>query len=194
MAGVPKSYVSPVDYLAAERCSPTKSEYLRGEVFAMTGASREHNLIAVAVSSALHQQLLTRPCEVYQGDMRVKVSPTGFYTYPDVVVACDNPKFEDEHVDTLLNPTVIVEVFSESTAEFDRGAKFVYYRGIESLCECVLIAQDKRHVERFTRQSDSTWLLWETNDPQSTVELTSIACQLRVSDIYAKITFADQDS
>lgn len=194
MASVPKSYVLPVDYLAAERCSPTKSEYLRGEVFAMTGASREHNLIAGNCFASLHSQLSDRPCEVYQGDMRVKVSPTGLYTYPDVVVACENPRFEDDHVDTLLNPSIIVEVLSESTAGYDRGAKFEHYRRIDSLREYVLIAQDKRHVERFTRQSDNTWLLWETNDPQSTVELTSIACQLRVSDIYAKITFADQDS
>lgn len=194
MASVPKSHLTPAEYLAAERCSPTKSEYLRGEAFAMTGASREHNLIAVAVSSALHQQLLTRPCEVYQGDMRVKVSPTGLYTYPDVVVACENPSFEDDHVDTLLNPTIIVEVLSETTAGYDRGAKFEHYRRIDSLREYVLIAQDKRHVERFTRRPDNTWLLWETNVPQSTVELTSIACELRVSDIYAKITFADQDA
>ena len=112
MSAVPKPFLTPQEYLSRERRAETKSEYLRGEMFAMSGASREHNLIATNVSAELQQQLRERPCEVYQADMRVKVSPTGLYTYPDVTVACGEPQFEDAEVDTLLNPTVLAEVLS----------------------------------------------------------------------------------
>ena len=106
MPAVPKPFLTPQEYLSRERRAETKSEYLRGEMFAMSAAGREHNLIVGNVSRELGQQLRQRPCEVYQADMRVKVSPTGLYTYPDVTVACGEPQFEDAEVDTLLNPTV----------------------------------------------------------------------------------------
>ena len=121
MSAVPKPFLTPQEYLARERQAETKSEYLRGEVFAMSGASRGHNLIATNVAGELRQRLRERDCEVYQGDMRVKVSPTGLYTYPDVTVVCGEPEFEDADVDTLLNPKVLVEVLSPSTADYDRG-------------------------------------------------------------------------
>src|SRR2546428_1618931 len=110
-----RPYITPEEYLALERKAEHKSEYLHGEVFAMTGASRKHNLIATNILISLGQQLKGRPCEAYSSDMRVKVAATGLYTYPDIVVVCGDPKFEDDYVDTLLNPTLLVEVLSKST-------------------------------------------------------------------------------
>ena len=135
MSAVPKPYLTPQEYLARERRAETKSEYLRGGVFAMSGASRNHNLVATNVAAELRQQLRDRDCEVHQSDMRVKISSTGLYTYPDVTVVCGEPEFEDEEVDTLLNPKVIVEVLSPSTADYDRGGKFTHYRRLPSLRE-----------------------------------------------------------
>ena len=182
-----KKFVTPEEYLAIERTAQTKSEYFRGEMFAMVGASREHNLIAGNVSRQAGNQLRERPCEVYQSDMRVKITPTGLYAYPDVVIVCGEPNFEDAHVDTLLNPTVLFEVLSESTENYDRGKKFEHYRRLQSLREYVLIAQDTFHVEKFTRQQDGRWMLWETYDSEDSVQLESIGCELPVQEIYAKV-------
>jgi Uma2 family endonuclease len=173
--------------LAIERKAEYKSEFFRGEMFAMAGASREHTLVAGNMLTALNNQLSGRDCEVYGNDMRVKVSPTGLYTYPDVSVVCGKPQFEDASVDTLLNPKVIVEVLSESTEGYDRGKKFEHYRNVSSLAEYVLIAQDTPHVEVHTRQSDGRWLMWETNDLAHVARLQSIDCSLKLSDIYARV-------
>jgi Uma2 family endonuclease len=119
--------------------------------------------------------------------MRVKVSPTGLYTYPDVVIVCGEPLFDDEQKDTLVNPTVLVEVLSKSTASYDRGEKFEHYRKLASLAEYLVIAQNKYHVERYIRQPDNQWLLSETNDIQKTIHLPSIECDLALADIYDKV-------
>ena len=140
MSSLPKARFTPEEYLALERQAEYRSEFFHGEIFAMAGASREHNLIAGNVSRELGNQLKGRPCETYQSDMRVKVSDTGLYTYPDVVVACGELAFEDDEVDTLLNPTLLIEVLSESTESYDRGKKFGYYRTIQSLAEYLLVA------------------------------------------------------
>jgi Uma2 family endonuclease len=126
--------------------------------------------------------------------MRVKVSPTGLYTYPDVSVVCGKPVFEDKEVDTLLNPKVVFEVLSESTEGYDRGKKFEHYRRIESLAEYVLIDQYTPHVEVHTRQPDGRWLLWETNDLGAAVRLQSIECSLNMKDIYARVLPRSGDS
>ncbi len=194
MTSVPKRYLTSEEYLAKERKAEYKSEYFKGEMFAMSGASREHNLIAGNLSRELGNQLLDRPCEVYQSDMRVKVSRTGLYTYPDVVIVCGEPRFEDTDVDTLLNPTVLFEVLSETTENYDRGKKSVYYRTLPSLQEYVLVAQDKCHVEQFTRQPDNRWLLWETDDLEGVLNLPSIGCELKLTDVYAKVTFTSPQS
>jgi Uma2 family endonuclease len=117
---LPKPRYSPSEYLAMEREAPTRSEYLNGEIFAMAGASRRHNLITMNVGAHLWGQLRQGPCEVYSRDMRVKVSATGLYTYPDLVVVCGEPELEDAELDTLLNPTLLVEVLSKSTADARR--------------------------------------------------------------------------
>jgi Uma2 family endonuclease len=192
MASLPKDYLTPEDYLARERAAETKSEYFDGEVFAMAGASRAHNLIVFNVASRLGPQLRGGRCEAYVGDMRVKVSATGLYTYPDVVVVCGNPQLEDDHLDTLLNPSLIIEVLSPSTESYDRGQKFAHYRRLESLQEYVLIAQDRVHVERFVRQPDGQWLFLAATDPARAVPLSSIDGQLALSEVYERVEFGDR--
>jgi len=183
-----KSYVSPEEYLALERKAEYKSEYLHGEIFAMTGASRKHNLIAVNTASSLNQQLRGRPCEVYVSDMRVKVAASGLYTYPDVVVVCGPPHFEDDYRDTLLNPTVLFEILSKSTERYDRIAKSDYYRALESLTEHFLIAQDEVHVEQYVKQGDGRWSLIDFRSVDATIELHSIGCSLALRDVYDKVS------
>src|SRR5437870_9211661 len=156
-----KSFVSPQEYLRLERQAEHKSEYLNGEIFAMSGASRKHNLLTTNISTSLNQQLRGRPCEVYASDMRVKVTATGLYTYPDVVVVCGEPQLEDDYLDTLLNPTVLVEVLSKSTERYDRIAKSSYYRTLDSLKEHMLVSKDEIRVEHYVKQAYGTWLLIE---------------------------------
>ena len=193
MSAVPKPLLTPQQYLARERQAETKSEYLRGELFAMSAASREHNLIAGNVNSELSTQLRDRECEVYQADMRVKVSVTGLYTYPDVTVVCSEPEFEDAQVDTLLNPRVIVEVLSPSTADYDRGGKFAHYRRLPSLQEYLLISQDAPLVEHYVRQGPDTWRLTEQRSLEAVIDLPSIQCQLALAEIYLKVRFASDN-
>jgi Uma2 family endonuclease len=202
MSSQPKTYLTPEEYLAIERKAETKSEYFNGEMFplrgmgkphdafAMIGASRKHNLITANIIITLGQQLKDKPCELYPSDMRVRVPATGLYTYPDVVGACDEPKFEDDYLDTLLNPTLIVEVLSPSTASYDRIKKFGYYRTIESLSEYLLIAQDEYKVEQYVKQSEGHWSLADIRSLEGTVELASIQCTLRLADVYAKVKLA----
>jgi Uma2 family endonuclease len=182
---------TPEQYLALERKAAYKSEYLHGRIYAMSGASRAHNLIALNIGSELRAQLKGRPCETYVGDMRVQVSLTGLYTYPDVSVACDEIRFEDAHNDTLLNPIVLIEVLAPSTEAYDRGDKFAHYRRLESLQEYVLIAQDKCRVERYLRQGDQ-WLLTEISDSDATLAMTTIACDIPLKEIYARVTFPEE--
>jgi len=163
-------------------------------MFAMTGASRRHNLICANVLSDIHGQFKNRPCEVYQSDMRVKVDASGLYTYSDVVATCDSPQFEDDHVETLLNPKAIVEVLSDSTEAYDRGNKFGHYRSIESLTDYILISQDMIRVERFSRQDDGQWLMWSTEKFNDVLAIPSIECELSVSDIYSRIDFEEPAS
>lgn len=177
----------PEEYLAFERRSEEKHEYLAGEAFAMTGASREHNLIVTNVVAELRQQMKGRPCQVYPNDMRVKVDASGLYTYPDVAVVCGEARFEDEQVDTLLNPTLIVEVLSDSTEAYDRGEKFEHYRKLPSLAEYLLIAQDRPHVEQYVRQADGHWLLAEWHGREATARLPSIDAALALVEVYDKL-------
>ena len=184
----PKPYLSPEDYLALERCAEFKSEYFDGEIFAMAGASEPHNLIVANTLSEIRQQLKKRPCRAYANDMRVKVSPTGLFTYPDVVVVCGQAQFDDSQLDTLLNPILIVEVL-DSTEAYDRGRKFEHYRKLESLMEYVLIAQHRPHVESYRRQPDQRWVLTESDGLESSLRLDAIDCELALAEIYDKVEF-----
>lgn len=192
MSTVPKRLLTRDEYLAQERRADYKSEYYQGETFAMAGASREHNLIVGNLVGEMRNHLKERPCEVYPSDMRVKVSATGLYTYPDVTVVCGTPEFEDDHSDILLNPTVLVEVLSDSTEAYDRGAKSEQYRKLPSLAEYLLIAQDRVHVEHYVRQPDDGWLLREVAEADSSVALDSIPIVLLVPEIYRQVTLKDE--
>jgi Uma2 family endonuclease len=183
----PKPRLTPEEYLASERKAEYKSEYFNGEMFAMSGASERRVNIVANLMYLLVGQLRGRPCKAYASDLRVRVSPTGLYTYPDVVVVCGQPQFADDQRDTLLNPTLIVEVLSESTKDYDRGGKFEHYRTLDSFSEYVLIAQDRYHVEHFVRQPDKRWLLAETNRLEDTFHLSSIDCDLALAEVYDKV-------
>ncbi len=188
MPPLAQPYVTPAEYLTAERKSEQKSEYINGRVYAMAGASRVHNLLALNTASELRAQLRGRACEVYVNEMRVKVERTGMYTYPDVVGLCEEPRFEDTEVDTLLNPTVIIEVLSPSTERYDRGEKFAHYRRLESLREYILIAQDIWRIEHYRREGDS-WVLTEVSEPDAALVISSPPCTIRLSDIYDRVEF-----
>lgn len=187
MSSQPRIRLTPDEYLTIERQAEYKSEYFNGEVFAMSGGTKQHNLITVNVSSSLHAQLRKRPCTVYSSDQRVKVSATGLYTYPDISVVCGEAKYDNNQQDTLLNPTVIIEVLSKSTAGYDRNEKFAHYRKLDSLSQYILIAQVRCHVEIYTRQANGDWLLSETDEIQQGITLPSIECRLALSDIYEKV-------
>ena len=190
MSPQPKPYLSPEEYLALERTATYKSEYLRGESFAMAGASPTHVLIVTNIVAALHGQLRRRPCTVYAIDLRLKVNASGLYTYPDIAVVCGEPQFDDDQRDTLVNPTLIVEVLSESTQDYDRGGKFAQYRKIPSCVEYVLVARDECHVEHFVKRADGLWLLSETDRLEDVLTLSSIECTLLLSDMYEKVQFS----
>jgi Uma2 family endonuclease len=183
-----RQYVTPQEYLEFERVAETKSEYFNGEIFAMAGASLQHNRITRNLTLALASQLRGNPCEAFSADMRVRVPATGLYTYPDVVVGCGELQLEDQHFDTLLNPTLIIEVLSGSTAHYDRGEKFAQYRRLESFREYVLVSQDRCRVERFVRRGDE-WTLTEFSDPQVSVVLESIGCTLSLAEVYERVEF-----
>lgn len=187
MSSQRKTLLAPEEYLAIERKSEIKHEYFAGQMFAMVGASRRHNLITVNIIRILGNQLLNRPCNVYPSDMRVKVSATGKYTYPDVVVACEEEKFDDAENDTLLNPVIVIEVLSESTEAYDRGKKFEHYQSIESLTEYLLVAQDPYRIEQYVRQSNREWRYAEYHNAEDVIKINAIGCEVVVKDVYAKV-------
>lgn len=189
MSALPEPRMTEEEYLAFERASDIKHEFFAGEIFAMTGASRAHNLICTNTVSALHRQLRGRPCEVYANDMRVKVSSTGLYTYPDIVAVCGEVRLDDSHFDTLLNPTLIIEVLSASTADYDYGRKFKHYRELPSLREYVLIAQDIARIDCFVRLDDGRWELVDVRGLDATLTLTSVNATLALADVYEQVTF-----
>lgn len=185
-----KQWISPEEYLALERQAEAKSEYFAGAIFAMAGASRTHNLILANTIVSLGVSLKGRSCDIYANDMRVEVASTGLYTYPDVVVVCGQPQFKDAHEDTLLNPTVIVEVLSDSTASYDRGEKFEHYGTLPSLTDYLLVSQDRAAVEQRVR-TDHGWQLAFHYGLDAVVPLPAIGCELRLSDVYDRIQFTD---
>jgi Uma2 family endonuclease len=192
MSAIPKPTVTPQEYLAEERKADFKSEYYRGEVFAMAGATFEHSLIKDNFSGETRDQLKAGRCRVVTSDMRVQVSMTGLYTYPDIVVVCDEPAFEDNCFDTLLNPQVLIEILSDSTEGYDRGAKFHHYRKIPTLREYVVVSQNRPLVERYVRQSeDRNWLLTPFEGLDRTFEFASIAARVALSEIYRGVAFPE---
>jgi Uma2 family endonuclease len=190
--GLPQtlSFFSPEEYLAFERGTDARHEYLDGHVYAMAGESIEHSRICVNVAGELRSLLKGRPCEVLSPNMKVVTSPSGLFSYPDAVVVCGEPQFYDERRDILLNPTVVFEVLSPSTEAYDRGEKFLRYRTqIAALAEYVLISQHRPLVEHYVRQPDGSWSYSSVSTLAETVDLPSIDCRLPLSEIYDRIVF-----
>jgi Uma2 family endonuclease len=191
MSAVPKTKLTSSEYLAIERKAAYKSEFYLGELFAMAGTTEEHCLIKDNLAREAGYQLKGAPCRVVTSDLRVKVDATGLYTYPDVVLYCDRPQFEDKVLDTLLNPRAIVEVLSESTEAYDRGDKFRHYRQIPTLQEYILAAQDRPLLERHVRQPDGSWLMTEFAGMDAVFEFASVPARVPLSEIYREVAFPD---
>ena len=185
-----QTYLTPEEYLAWERKADIKHEYLRGEIIAMSGASRAHSLIVTNISGELYIQLKVGTCEVHTNDIRVRTSPEISYFYPDILVVCGEPRFEDNVFDTLLNPIVLVEVLSPSTQAYDRGEKFKHYQQLTSLQEYILVSQDEVRVERYRRQN-TEWQPTEFRSLEDMLSLTSIDCELSLEDIYRRVEFGE---
>jgi Uma2 family endonuclease len=187
LSEAPKTLLTSEEYLAIERKAEYKSEYFAGEMFAMAGASKRHNLIVSNMIRILGTQLLDRDCNVYNSDMRVKIEKFDKYTYPDVVVAGEEERFEDDQEDTLLNPLVIVEVLSGSTEAYDRGKKFEYYQSIPSFVEYLLVSQTTYRVEQYIRQDGRKWTYSAFYSEDDTIQISAIECHLVLKDVYAKV-------
>ena len=183
------TYLTPEAYLELERKATTKNEYLNGEILAMAGASFAHNFITLDTATHLNNRLMDGECQVAAtGDLRVKVSRTESYFYPDIVVVCGEPRAEDNVFDTLLNPTLIVEVLSTSTETYDKDEKFTHYRQIDSLQEYILISQDKVQVVQYCRR-EPEWMPTEFRALVDVVPLVSIGCELPLQHIYRRVKF-----
>ncbi|CAN94031.1 hypothetical protein sce3871 [Sorangium cellulosum So ce56] len=171
------------EYLEQERASPTKHEFLNGEIFAMAGGTPEHARLCANVIAEIRAQLRGRPCVVYSADLRVRVQATGLATYPDVSVVCGRLERDIEDKDAALNPIVLVEVLSESSEAYDRGQKFAHYRRIPSLREYVLVSQHEQRIEVFHRNEDDSWTLREARAGEG-AHLEAVGCALSVDEIY----------
>ena len=180
----PVTRFTVAEYLALEAASETKHEYDNGEIIAMAGASPRHNLISMNVASALRQLLAESPCRVFGSDQRVRVDATDAYAYPDVSVVCSEPRIGDDRPASLLNPILLVEILSPSTADYDRGAKLAHYRRLASVREILLVESDARRVELYRRLDDGTWKIKDFVD--GTIALESAGVALALDEIYAK--------
>jgi Uma2 family endonuclease len=183
---VAQTYLTPEEYLTFERKATTKHEYVNGQIVAMSGASFAHNFITANTANQLYNQLMDSECRVATSDMRVKVTEIDSYFYPDVVVVCGEPRAEDDTFDTLLNPTLIVEILSPSTETYDKGEKFEHYQQITSLKDYIPISQDKVHIEHYCRQGTG-WLQTEFQGLEVVLPLLSINCELRLQDVYRRV-------
>jgi Uma2 family endonuclease len=183
--------VSPAEYLEQERKAEFRSEYIEGTIVPMPGASRIHNLIGSNINRLIGNQLIKRPCEVYIND--IKVWSPKRYSYPDVTVVCGEPLFEDFQTEILLNPTVIFEILSPSTAMYDRGDKFASYRQLNSLQEYVLVSQHMPLVEVYKRQGEG-WYFSEVKGLDQTFSLESIQCNLLLAEIFDKVDFSQTET
>ena len=181
-----KSKFSESEYLELERQAPEKSEYFKGEIFAMAGATKEHNKIVASIISAVGQHLKGKSCSFFPSDIRVHNNINDFYTYPDVTIACGKEEYLDDKFDTLTNPTVLFEVLSETTEDYDRGTKFKLYRSIPSLQNYVLVSSTEIAAEVYTRSKD-LWILSTAKDKEDSIHISAIDYNLKLEDIYAQV-------
>jgi Uma2 family endonuclease len=187
----PKPFLTPVEYLRIERESPYKSEYFKGEMFAMAGGSARHSLIIANLVRELGNRLKGRPCMAFESNLRIRVAATGLYTYPDASVVCGELEYdtEDTRSETITNPTVIAEVLSPTTEAYDRGKKFRHYGRLETLKEYLLISQETPAIERFYRNLDGTWTLTTKTGLDQTLELPSIGITISLAEIFDRVQF-----
>ncbi len=192
MSAQRKPFYTPDEYLEFEREAEYKSEYIAGEVFAISGASYTHNIITSNINGEMRSQLRGGSCRAVGSDLRIQTGAAGPYFYPDAVVICGEPQFRsDRRQDTLLNPSVLIEVLSPSTEACDRGEKFAYYRRLESLQEYMLVSQTRPRIEHFTRQGD-LWIMEEFSGLSAVVPLASADCSLPLAEVYEGVMFAEE--
>jgi Uma2 family endonuclease len=184
-----KSFLTADAYLAFERGSEVRHEFVGGEAVAMTGGSWDHSLVIGNLLAELKVRLRGGTCAVHASDLRV-LTPAGSYMYPDLVVVCGEPRFEDGHRDTVLNPRLLVEVLSPSTESYDRGRKFESYRGLDSLLEYLLVFQNRPRVERFQRQENGFWLNSEVAGRNGVMPL-ALGCELALAAVYEGVALQE---
>ena len=192
MSAVSK-FATFAEYLARERVAVGKSEYYRGEIFAMAGGSVRHNTIGGNLFASLRGRLRGSPCRPYNSDQRIRIPANGLATYPDLSIVCGEYQIDADDRDGIINPRVIFEVLSKSTESYDRGKKFDLYRQLDSLHEYILVAQDAPQVERFVRQDDGSWILTVIKDREAVLELQSLAAELPLSEIYEDVKFGPEE-
>ena len=183
MASLPIARLTEEEYLRQERAAETKSEFVDGEMFAMSGGTRAHSTLAVRWITQLSIKLEGRSCSVYNSDLKVRTRRTGSYLYPDVSVVCGESLTHQDADDLVTNPVVVIEVLSPSTEGYDRGKKFALYREVESLQDYVLVHTGEIHLEQFTRQPGN-WLYREYTGAESTIRIESIGCEISLGDLY----------
>ena len=182
-------YISAIDYLEAERIATEKHEYYQGEIFAMRGVSLNHNIIFSNLFTAVGNKLKGNDCRPFGSDLRIHIPKNTLYTYPDLTIICGAPRLTDDKFDTATNPSVIFELLSASTRNYDKGGKFTLYRDIDSLNEYILIDSEKIHVEKYIRHADNSWQLTEYKSLENHFEITSIGLQLSLSEVYRDVAF-----
>ena len=191
MAANPKQHYTLAEYFELERRSEERYEYWHGEVFCMSGVSPEHDQIESNTVFHLRSRLTGRPCRVFLANIRLKVPTAPPYRYADLAALCGQPQYEKiGGLESLTNPSLIVEVLSDSTEAYDRGDKFTHYKSIPHFSEYLLIAQHRPHVTQFVKQDEGTWLQREFNDLSEVVKLVSLPCELPLSEIYQNVSFA----
>ncbi len=189
MSALAKPFYTVEQYLELEEKAETKSEYLSGQIFAMSGGSPRHSRIAANIIRRVGNALDAEPCEIYTSDLRVTIMPTGLKTYPDLTVVCGEPYFHPLDTNSLINPQVLIEVLSPSTEGYDRGEKWANYRQLDSLQEYVLVSQHAPQVEVYTRQEGGAWKFTATTAMDGKISLPSLGCELEMAEIYEKIEF-----
>ena len=193
MDNLARKLISVPEYLEIERTSEEKHEYYKGELFAMAGGKRVHAVIAGNILTKINNQIENKPCIAFGSDMKVQVKPDGLFTYPDISALCGEEKYLDAKEDTLLNPSLIIEVLSESTENYDRGKKFILYRELESLQEYVLVASEYKKIEIYRRTANNQWLLSDVKEDEQVV-FETIQCFVSHKEIYNKVQFTDSAS
>jgi Uma2 family endonuclease len=190
MATIPARHLTVEEYLDIDRSSERPSEFHDGEMFPIEAAAINHGRIQGNVYAAMRQRFANTDCEAFLSSLRVEIPSFKRYTYPDLMVACGKLELGDKHRDTLLNPIVLFEILSPSTAGYDRGEKLFLYQSIASLREYILISQDQVLIERYRRQNDRQWLYEAISSIDAELTLDSAGCAVPLREIYANTEIA----